>query len=139
MRSKIILLTSVLVAIGVMGFFILNMKSDDSDATQTTDTSGMKHEHEDHDTTGVYTVAQVAEHNTKTDCWTIIEGSVYDITEHIPTHEGGDEIVRACGIDGTTLFMQRRTAEGEIVGSGTSHSAQAMQQLEHHKIGTVSQ
>jgi hypothetical protein len=138
MRKKLILLASVLVALGIMGFFILNMKSE-STTTDTADMSGMKHEHEALDATGVYTVAQVAEHNTKTDCWTIIEGNVYDITEHIATHEGGDEIVRACGIDGTTLFMQRRTADGEIIGSGTGHSEQAMKQLEHHKIGTVSQ
>lgn len=139
MRSKIILVVSVLVAMGVMGFFILNMKNDDSDSSLPNDTSGMKHEHEEHDTNGVYTVAEVATYNTKTDCWTIIEGSVYDITEHIETHEGGDEILRACGIDGTTLFTQRKTTDGEIVGSGTGHSNQAMQQLEHHKIGTVTQ
>ena len=138
MRTKLLILASVIVALGVMAFFILNMKSSD-DATSKKDSSGMKHDVEEHASDGVYTVAQVAEHSTKTDCWTIIDGTVYDITEHISTHEGGDEILRACGIDGTTLFMQRTTTDGEKIGSGTSHSSQAMEQLEHHKIGTISQ
>jgi cytochrome b involved in lipid metabolism len=140
MKSKLFILASVVVAVGVMAFFIVNMKSSSESTDKShSDDSGMHHDMEELDATGVYTVAQVAEHYTSSDCWTIIEGDVYDITEHIATHEGGDEILRACGIDGTTLFTQRRTSEGEIIGSGTSHSDQAMKQLEHHKIGTVTQ
>jgi hypothetical protein len=85
-----------------------------------------------------YTAAQVAEHAKVDDCWTIVNGNVYDITAYIPRHPGGqDEILEACGTDGTSLFTQRRTAGGDNVGSGTPHSSNAASQLESLKIGTL--
>jgi len=51
-----------------------------------------------------YTLAQVALHATKTDCWTAINGSVYNLTPFIPNHPGGDAILAICGIDGTSAF-----------------------------------
>jgi Tfp pilus tip-associated adhesin PilY1 len=76
-----------------------------------------------------FTTEEVAAHSTEDDCWTIIGGSVYDITTYIPRHPGGDEILRACGADGTVLFQTRTTEEGETVGSGTPHSNSAFSQL----------
>lgn len=72
-----------------------------------------------------FTTTQVKQHNTESDCWTIISGNVYDLTAYIPRHMGGDEILRACGSDATTLYTQRRTDSGETVGSGTPHSSSA--------------
>lgn len=87
----------------------------------------------------VYAVEEVKDHNSKDDCWTIINGSVYDITSYVSRHPGGDEILRACGEDGTSLFTQRQDQSGNEVGSGTPHSSSAASQLEQFKIGTVSQ
>jgi cytochrome b involved in lipid metabolism len=86
-----------------------------------------------------YTAADVAKHATKADCWTIISGSVYNITDFIPQHPGGDEILRACGTDATTLFTTRHTADGEAVGSGTPHSDTAESLLAQMKIGDLNQ
>lgn len=88
--------------------------------------------------TDSFTLTQVAEHSTANDCWTIVNGNVYDITSYVPRHPGGDGILAACGTDGTSLFTQRQTAEGESVGSGTPHSSSAASQLESLKIGTLS-
>lgn len=53
----------------------------------------------------VYTSAQVALHATGTSCWTIIDGSVYDLTEWIKKHPGGaSAILKLCGRDGTEIF-----------------------------------
>ena len=54
-----------------------------------------------------FTAAQVAEKNTKTSCWTIISGNVYDITSYVPNHPGGEaEILKICGKYGTVLFAK---------------------------------
>lgn len=79
----------------------------------------------------------VAKHNSRSDCWTVINGKVYDITPYVRRHPGGSEIVRACGIDGSTLFNTRRTADGEKVGSGTPHSSSARNILADFEIGTL--
>lgn len=83
--------------------------------------------------------AEVEKHNSASDCWTIIDGSVYDITSYVPRHPGGDEILRACGADGSTLFNQRQTTSGESVGSGSPHSSSAESQLEKLKIGKLAE
>ena len=84
-----------------------------------------------------YTLSEVAQHASKDDCWAIISGDVYDLTEFINRHPGGDEILRACGTDGTTLFNSRQTQDGQAVGSGAPHSQAAQEQLAKLKIGTI--
>jgi len=51
-----------------------------------------------------FTLGEVKKHNKKNDAWTIIENKVYDITTWIPTHPGGDVILKAVGKNGTRLF-----------------------------------
>lgn len=52
-----------------------------------------------------YTIATVATHNSKSSCWTIINGNVYDVTSFITQHPGGEKrILSICGIDGASAF-----------------------------------
>ncbi len=83
------------------------------------------------------TKTEVAKHNSKNDCWTIISGQVYDITSYVSSHPGGDEILRACGIDGTSLFTKRQTSSGQTVGSGTPHDRSSTQQLQDYRLGDL--
>jgi cytochrome b involved in lipid metabolism len=47
------------------------------------------------------------QHRSTEDCWTVLKGKVYNITEYIRFHPGGvDEIMRCAGRDGTLLFMK---------------------------------
>lgn len=64
-----------------------------------------------------FTATEVSTHNTQTDCWTIIEDNVYNITSFIDQHPGGDRITQGCGIDATVLFKVDfpHTPEGENV------------------------
>ena len=60
-----------------------------------------------------YTLADVATHNTKTNCWTIVDKIVYNITPYIPSHPGGSTaIARICGIDGTAVFTNQHGTTG---------------------------
>lgn len=88
--------------------------------------------------TKTFTMDEVSRHNTRRDCWTVISGDVYDLTDYVNGHPGGTEILRACGIDATSLFNERQTAGGQPVGSGTPHSQRARDQLTQLKIGTLS-
>jgi cytochrome b involved in lipid metabolism len=56
-------------------------------------------------TTGGITLAQVAKHNSRTSCWSAINGNVYDLTSWIPNHPGGEQaILYLCGIDGSAAY-----------------------------------
>ena len=52
-----------------------------------------------------FTTAQVAEHNTATDCWIVLKGKVYDVTPYVDEHPGGSAILRNAGRDSTKGFF----------------------------------
>jgi len=52
----------------------------------------------------VFSLEEVAKHNTKSDAWIVINGKVADITKWIPKHPGGDIIMKGVGKDATSLF-----------------------------------
>lgn len=55
-----------------------------------------------------YTLSQVQEHSTASDCWTAVDGSVYDLTDWVSEHPGGEgAIERMCGHDATEMFNQQ--------------------------------
>jgi cytochrome b involved in lipid metabolism len=62
------------------------------------------------DTTGTpsdggITVAEVLKHNTAKDCWSVVNGNVYDLTSYVSNHKGGAAVITAiCGKDGTKAF-----------------------------------
>lgn len=59
-----------------------------------------------------YTMVQVAVHNTKLSCYTVISGGVYDLTTWIAQHPGGQAaILGLCGIDGTSLFLAQHAGQ----------------------------
>ncbi|RKU47521.1 Cytochrome b2, mitochondrial precursor [Coniochaeta pulveracea] len=51
------------------------------------------------------TGVEVAKHNTKDDCWVIVHGRAYDVTEFLPEHPGGQKIIlKYAGKDATEEF-----------------------------------
>lgn len=55
--------------------------------------------------TDTYSLADIASHNSRTSCYTAINGSVYDVTNYIDKHPAGPEkILAVCGKDGSSLF-----------------------------------
>lgn len=140
MKKVLIIGVIVLVLLAVGGFWLISQDQDSSAPETSTPASSTSPDA--NDTTGQpasdsFTSAEVAAHNTEADCWSIINDNVYDLTSYIPRHPGGDEILRACGVDGTSLFTSRTTESGEAVGTGTGHSSSAQSQLESLKVGTL--
>ena len=55
-------------------------------------------------TSGI-SVAEVQKHNTQDDCWSVVNGNVYDLTSYVSKHKGGAAVITAiCGKDGTKAF-----------------------------------
>jgi cytochrome b involved in lipid metabolism len=66
-----------------------------------------------------YSLAQVALHKDAGSCWTVVRGSVYDLTLWVSQHPGGREaIVGMCGKDATVGFEaqhgEQRKPESEL-------------------------
>lgn len=52
-----------------------------------------------------FTMATIAQHNTTADCWSAINGGVYDLSTWVSRHPGGSRaITRLCGTDGSSSF-----------------------------------
>ncbi|KAF5741263.1 cytochrome b5-like [Tripterygium wilfordii] len=74
----------------------------------------------------VFTLAEVAEHNTSKDCWLVVDGKVYDVTKFLEDHPGGDEVLlSATGKDATDDF--------EDVG----HSSTAKAMMDEFYVGDI--
>ena len=59
-----------------------------------------------------YTMADVKKANSRTKCWSAIDGNVYDLTAWIYAHPGGaSAITFLCGIDGSNAFKAQHEAQ----------------------------
>ena len=60
------------------------------------------------ETVNGFTLAQVSERNSAAECWVVIDGGVYDLTQWIRSHPGGSgAILNLCGKDGTSSFTSQ--------------------------------
>lgn len=57
---------------------------------------------------------EVKRHSTAADCWTVVDGSVYDMTTFIQRHPAGaGDIIDMCGEDATEDFLGEHQGQGE--------------------------
>jgi cytochrome b involved in lipid metabolism len=95
------------------------MQVNEDTSAEATGTNEVAAESEDPSTavTAEFTLTAVATHNTKADCWSAINGKVYDLTDWIAKHPGGaGNIIKICGKDGSSAFSGQH---------GSNNSAQA--------------
>ncbi len=60
------------------------------------------------------TAAEVAAHNSATDCWSIVKGNVYNLTSYIQRHPGGSSVLESiCGRDGSAAFSNQHNGQGK--------------------------
>ena len=87
---------------------------------------------------GGISVAEVLKHNTQADCWSVVNGNVYDLTSYVSQHKGGAAVIKAiCGKDGTKAFSGQHAGEskpqtdlssllvGPLAAAGTSSGSSA--------------
>ncbi|XWS34209.1 hypothetical protein CRYUN_Cryun21dG0020800 [Craigia yunnanensis] len=76
--------------------------------------------------TKLYTMQEASQHNTKDDCWVVIDGKVYDVTSYLDEHPGGDDIVLAAtGKDATDDFED------------AGHSKSAIELMQNFCVGEL--
>ncbi|KAJ4831429.1 hypothetical protein Tsubulata_923223 [Turnera subulata] len=76
--------------------------------------------------TKLCSMQEVSEHNTKDDCWIVIDGKVYDVSSYLDEHPGGDDVILAAtGKDATDEFED------------AGHSRSAREQMEGFCIGEL--
>jgi predicted Zn-dependent protease len=73
------------------------------------------------------TKEEVSKHNQRGDCWSIVDGYVYNLTNWIDQHPGGaSRIISLCGVDGTSNFL------GQHSGSSSAKS-----RLNNYELGKL--
>jgi tetratricopeptide (TPR) repeat protein len=73
------------------------------------------------------TLDEVKKHNSAGDCWSIIDGNVYDLTNWVESHPGGSSRIAAiCGKDGSSNFLGQH-----------SNSNSAKSQLTRFELGKL--
>lgn len=51
---------------------------------------------------------EIQKHSTKNDCWSLIQGKVYNLTNYVQNHPGGQAVItNICGKDGTAAFSNQ--------------------------------
>merc|ERR1712046_548243 len=52
-----------------------------------------------------YTLSELSKHNKGNDCWVVVDGNVYDVTEFLSEHPGGKRVIMThAGKDCTDQF-----------------------------------
>ncbi|MPC19845.1 cytochrome b5-like [Portunus trituberculatus] len=75
----------------------------------------------------IYTLNEVAEHETFDDCWIVLFDKVFDVTSFLLEHPGGEEVIlENAGRDATLAFR------------GVGHSTLALRALDDYLVGIVS-
>jgi len=81
--------------------------TDNIGVTDETDNTDNTEDPTDNTDTPTYTMEDVQVHDSEEDCWTVIDNTVYDMTEWINEHPGGaGPIKNLCGVDSTEAFAK---------------------------------
>jgi cytochrome b involved in lipid metabolism len=73
---------------------------------------------------------ELARHNTASDCWMAIDGSVYDFTRYVPMHPAPPQVLTDwCGKEATEAFNTK--------GYGRPHSPAAHKMLPQYLVGRL--
>ena len=95
-----------------------------SSSSSTTTSSATKNTQ----STASYTLTEVGQHNSASDCWLVIDNTVYDVTTYMTQHPGGrNTLIPECGQDATAAFDQVRKHQ----------SGETQQALLDTKIGSL--
>jgi cytochrome b involved in lipid metabolism len=79
------------------------------------------------------TPAELAKHNNVGDCWMVIEGSVYSMTNSMALHAAvckDAKLADFCGKDATSLWKSKESGDHQ-------HKKKSLRSLENAKVGPL--
>jgi cytochrome b involved in lipid metabolism len=60
------------------------------------------------------TNSEIKTHNLKSDCWSIVNANVYNLTSYVKNHPGGASVIaNICGKDGSGAFVNQHNTQGK--------------------------
>ena len=138
---KKITLASILIFISIsVAIFIVNVTSTTTDSAPNTSISKSIKANQFNDlninisqltfklntaAADTFTTNEIAKHNTRSDCYLIINNNVYDVSDYISYHPGGSRTITSrCGKEVTSIFAR-------------IHSNRAWDLLKKYKVGTI--
>ncbi|KAF8640425.1 hypothetical protein AX17_000091 [Amanita inopinata Kibby_2008] len=95
-----------------------------------------------------WTLQQVSQHNKLISCWVIIHNNVYDVTQFLPEHPGGAQIIlKYAGKDATEPFdtfhapdaLERNLPPEKHLGPLVSDGAVVLNRIQEVKVKTSDQ
>lgn len=127
---------AVVLVIALVGgyFYLQNTQTpeppnDENQAMQESE-ENMQVQGESDEETKTYTLSEISGHDNEDSCWIAIESKVYDVTDFISSHPGGEAILMGCGSDATELYNDRPNESG-------AHSDRARSLLPDYYIGEL--
>jgi cytochrome b involved in lipid metabolism len=58
--------------------------------------------------------SEIKTHNSKSDCWSIVNSNVYNLTTYVQNHPGGASVIaNICGKDGSKAFANQHNTQGK--------------------------
>jgi len=63
-----------------------------------------------------FSAAEVAKHNTESDCWIIINNKVYDVTKFLKLHPGGKKVLLGVGGQECTEQFNQFHNAAQVIG-----------------------
>lgn len=54
----------------------------------------------------IISLKELSDHSSDFDCWTAVDGIVYNVTSFVSMHPGGRKILRGAGKDATDIFCK---------------------------------
>jgi len=58
--------------------------------------------------------SEIKTHNLKSDCWSIVNSNVYNLTTYVQSHPGGASVIaNICGKDGSKAFVNQHNTQGK--------------------------
>jgi cytochrome b involved in lipid metabolism len=62
----------------------------------------------------ILTNSEIKTHNLKSDCWSIVNANVYNLTSYVQNHPGGASVIaNICGKDGSQAFVNQHNTQGK--------------------------